>query len=49
VTLVGAGNPALAWKADGEGVTITVPERVRAATAQQDAWVIKISAIEPAR
>jgi alpha-L-fucosidase len=45
VTLVGGGNVSLEWKADGQGFVVTLPERVRSATASLDAWAIKVSAI----
>ncbi len=49
VTLVGAPGDPLRWHADGTGVVITVPLPLRMGTAGQEAWAIKVSAVEPAR
>jgi alpha-L-fucosidase len=46
VTLL--GSPAkLAWRAEGTGFVVAIPESVRAAPPCQHAWTIKVTAIKP--
>jgi alpha-L-fucosidase len=46
VTLL--GSPAkLAWRPDGNGFVVTIPESVRSAPPCQHAWTIKVTAIKP--
>jgi alpha-L-fucosidase len=45
VTLLGASE-ALAWRAEGNGFVVTVPERVRAAAPAGYAWTIKVSRMQ---
>jgi alpha-L-fucosidase len=46
VTLL--GSPVkLAWRVDGTGFVVTIPESVRAVPPCQHAWTIKVTAIKP--
>ena len=46
VTLLGSGAK-LAWRAEGTGFVVTIPESVRAVPPCQHAWAIKVTAIKP--
>jgi alpha-L-fucosidase len=46
VTLLGSAA-TLAWRRDGAGFVVTIPQSVRSAPPCQHAWTIKVTAITP--
>jgi alpha-L-fucosidase len=46
VTLLGSAA-TLAWRPDGAGFVVTIPQSVRSAPPCQHAWTIKVTAIKP--